>query len=184
MDQLRPERLRWSERLSKLETENDKVIGNSLLSAAFCTYVGGFSFIYRRQIIHNDWLLDIQERKIPIDSPFVSFHRNDKSPDVDATDSAIQNAILVTSAIRYPLCVDPYDTASDYIKSISECYKILNFCDENFMDELASAVSGGGCVIVDDVDDYIDLGLRDLLEKIVIGKCRNGKIVHLIRSQN
>lgn len=154
--------------MSTLETENDKVIGNSLLLASFYTYVGGFSYQYRQQIIHVDWHQDIQMRKIPIDSPFVSLHRNVLTVNCDTTDSMVQNMILVTNAIRYPLCIDPYGMASDYIKSEfleSVSHRILHFYDENFLDELESAISAGECVLIDDLDDYIDLSLRDLLEK-------------------
>lgn len=49
-------------------------------------------------------------------------------------------------------------------------YKILHFYDEHIMDELASAISAGECVIFDDIDDSIDLSLRDLLEKNFICK--------------
>lgn len=173
MDKLRSERSQWFARLSILETENDKVIGNSLLSASFCTYAGGFSFTYRREIVHNNWFQDIQMRKIPVDPLYTLCNRNDVGSSVDAFDSTTQNSILLTNAIRYPLCIDPYGTASDYIKSKfqhSESYRILHFYDENFMDNLSSAISACECVIVDDIDDYIDPSLRNLLEKNFIRK--------------
>lgn len=178
------ERSQWSGRLSTLENENDKVIGNSLLSAAFYTYAGGFSFSYRHQIVHDDWLQDISRRKIPIDSPFTSLNRNVPKLSIDATESFIQNAILVTNAIRYALCIDPYGIAGEFIKATHEdsgVCKILHFYDEHFMDELTSAVSAGECVIVDDIDDCIDHSLRDLLEPNSIGRCervtRNSRII-------
>lgn len=172
---LRSERLQWSARLSMLETEHDKVIGDSLLSASFYTYVGGFLFAYRREIVHNDWLQDIQARKIPIDSSFAPLYQNVPGSSLDAAESTIQNSILVTNSVRFPLCIDPYGIASDFIKSklehSSENYKILHFNDENFMDELALTVSSGGSIIIDDIDDFIDFSLRDLLEKNIICKC-------------
>lgn len=38
------------------------------------------------------------------------------------------------------------------------------------MDELELAISAGDCVLIEDIDDYIDLSLKDLLEKNFICK--------------
>lgn len=66
----RREKSRWLTELALLENDKDLVVGNSLLSASFLTYVGNFSSTYRNEMVNIDWLLDIRTRKIPIDAEF------------------------------------------------------------------------------------------------------------------
>lgn len=41
------------------------MIGNALISAAFVSYIGPFSFTFRQKLWETIWLNDIIEKKIP-----------------------------------------------------------------------------------------------------------------------
>jgi dynein heavy chain len=41
------------------------MIGNALLSAAFVSYIGPFSATFRSQLWRDQWIPDMQEKKIP-----------------------------------------------------------------------------------------------------------------------
>lgn len=41
------------------------MIGNSLVSAAFVSYIGPFSFVFRAKLWKDIWLPDIESKKIP-----------------------------------------------------------------------------------------------------------------------
>lgn len=42
------------------------MIGNALVSAAFVSYIGPFSFKYRTELWKEIWIEDIGKQKIPI----------------------------------------------------------------------------------------------------------------------
>ena len=41
-------------------------MGNVLLAAAFVSYAGPFNLAFRRALVHEKWLPDLQERAIPL----------------------------------------------------------------------------------------------------------------------
>jgi dynein heavy chain len=41
------------------------MVGNTLLAAAFVSYIGPFSYLFRARLWKTIWLPDIEEKKIP-----------------------------------------------------------------------------------------------------------------------
>ena len=46
------------------------MLGDCLLSAAFLSYQGAFSFEFRHQMLHEDWVEDVVSKAIPLSQPF------------------------------------------------------------------------------------------------------------------
>ena len=67
---LSSENERWKNDLENLQEEMEKIIGNCLLSAAFLSYNGPFSYQFRNEMVYNDWQNRIKEKKIPLTQPF------------------------------------------------------------------------------------------------------------------
>lgn len=86
---------------------------------------------------------------------------------------SIQNGILTTRASRFPLCIDPQQQALAWIKKreASNNLKILNFSDNDFLKQLEMAIMYGNPVLFQDVDDYIDPVIDNVLEKNIKSKC-------------
>jgi len=62
---LADENVRWNNNVGTLGGERVTMIGDALLSAAFVSYIGPFSFTFRDRLWKEIWLNDIIERKIP-----------------------------------------------------------------------------------------------------------------------
>lgn len=45
--------------------ERVTMIGNALVSAAFVSYIGPFSYLFRQRLWKDTWLVDIALKKIP-----------------------------------------------------------------------------------------------------------------------
>lgn len=75
--------------------------------------------------------------------------------------------MLTTKSSRYPLCIDPQQQALAWIKKreIENFLKILNFNDADFLRQLEMAIIFGNPVLFQDVDDYIDPMVYNVLEK-------------------
>ncbi|XP_055533348.1 dynein axonemal heavy chain 10 [Wyeomyia smithii] len=172
---LSSERDRWKIDLINLQQEKTKVVGTYLLSASFLAYTGPFSWEFRNSILFDDWLQDVQERDIPYLEPFRIY--SSLSSDLEMAtwaseglppdELSVQNGILTTRASRFPLCIDPQQQALMWIKKreASNNLKILNFNEKDFLKHLEMAIKYGNPVLFQDVDDYIDPVIDNILEK-------------------
>ena len=126
-------------------------------------------------MIYENWLCDITNRKIPLTTPFqLEKHLSD---DVEISkwnyeglppdELSIQNGILTAKASRFPLCIDPQQQALNWIKKKEEPnqLKILSFNDPDFVKHLEVSVKYGIPVLFQDIDDYVDPIIYNVLAK-------------------
>jgi dynein heavy chain len=62
---LADENVRWNNNVGTLGHERVTMIGDALISAAFVSYIGPFSYTFRDNLWKNVWLDDIIAKKIP-----------------------------------------------------------------------------------------------------------------------
>lgn len=172
---LNSELLRWKEDLTRLNVTKTNITGECLLCASFLAYTGAFSWEFRITMIFEDWLDDIIKRKIPIATPFniaknlsndveISTWNSDGLPQDELS---IQNGILTTRSSRFPICIDPQLQALNWIKrkEYKNNLKILSFNDSDFIKHLEMSIMYGIPVLFQDIDDYIDPVIGNVLEK-------------------
>lgn len=56
--------------LEELKQRRIFLLGDCLISAAFLSYAGAFSFDFRKEMIYQMWVNDVQGRGIPLSQPF------------------------------------------------------------------------------------------------------------------
>lgn len=169
------EKNRWENMLEQLAIDKENMIGTCLLSASFLAYAGAFSYDFRKTMIYDDWLNDIIRRDIPVTTPFQI--DQDLSNDVEIStwsseglpfdELSIQNGILTTRGSRFPFCIDPQQQALGWIKrkEAHNNLKTLSFNDADFLKHLEMSIKYGNPVLFQDVEDYIDPVIGNLLEK-------------------
>ena len=170
---------RWKEDLEDLKQQRVRLLGDCLLSSAFLSYVGAFSWDFRYEMLMEDWLKDVVERKIPLSQPFKleSMLTNDveiskwTSESLPPDELSIQNGILTTQASRYPLCIDPQQQAFNWIKKKEEKnnLKISTFNSPDFLKKLELAIKFGYPFMFKDVDEYIDPVIDSVLDRNIKG---------------
>lgn len=172
---LTSERSRWAEDLKSLRKEQIELVGLSLLCGSFLAYTAAFSWEFRKTMVFEDWLHDIIERNIPMTLPFKL--DTSLSTDVEVStwsseglppdELSVQNGILTVRASRFPLCIDPQQQALHWIRKreTKNNLKILSFNDADFLKQLEMAIMYGLPVLFQDVDDYIDPVIDDVLQK-------------------
>lgn len=84
---------------------------------------------------------------------------------------SIQNGILMTRSIRFPLCIDPHNQGFNWIKNHEKnnSLKILSFADMDYLVYFKEAVEYGRAVIFIDFEN-MDIDLKDLLNKNIQGE--------------
>uniref|UniRef100_A0A182TQL6 AAA+ ATPase domain-containing protein n=1 Tax=Anopheles melas TaxID=34690 RepID=A0A182TQL6_9DIPT len=174
---LSSERDRWVIDLGKLQIERTKVIGNALLSASFLAYMGPFSWEFRKAILFDDWLANVVQQAVPFTEPYRV--NGSLSSDLEQStwaseglppdELSTQNGILTTRASRFPLCIDPQQQALSWIRKreAPNNLKTLSFNDKDFLKQLEMAIKYGTPVLFQDVDDYIDPVIDNVLERNV-----------------
>lgn len=111
------EKVRWSEIANTLHIALDNVIGDVLLSSAFIAYLGSFPKQYRDALLQT-WITKCLEYGIPCTEEFKLYSTLSDSNEIRSwtiaelpiDDYAVESAIIVKNAHRYPLLIDPQGT--------------------------------------------------------------------------
>lgn len=173
------ENVRWQKDLEELMQQRVRLLGDCIIGAPFLAYVGAFSWEYRNDLIYKRWHNAVVDSGIPLSQPFrlEMLLSNDVEiskwtweglpPDQLST----QNGILTTQSSRFPLCIDPQQQAIRWIKRREEKnnLKICTFNDQEFVKQLELAIKYGFPVLFQDVDDYIDPLVDNILAKNIKG---------------
>ncbi|XP_078523750.1 dynein axonemal heavy chain 10 isoform X2 [Lissotriton helveticus] len=173
------ENIRWTNDLEELKVKRVKLLGDCLLCASFLSYEGAFNWEFRKEMIYDEWQQDVLSREIPLSQPFrleqlltddVEISRWG-SEGLPPDELSVQNGILTTRASRFPLCIDPQQQALNWIKRKEEKnnLKITSFNDPDFLKQLEMSIKYGFPILFQDVDEYIDPVIDNVLEKIIKG---------------
>ncbi|XP_030593055.1 dynein heavy chain 10, axonemal isoform X2 [Archocentrus centrarchus] len=176
---LSSENERWTNDLDELKQRRVCLLGDCLLAAAFLSYEGAFSWDFRNEMVYQMWVKDVQVRGIPLSQPFKV--ENLLTDEVEITrwvseglppdELSVQNGILTTRGSRFPMCIDPQQQALNWIKKKEENnnLKVSSFSDPDFLKQLEMAIKYGFPFLFQDVDEYIDPVIDNILEKNVKG---------------
>ncbi|XP_063051673.1 dynein axonemal heavy chain 10 [Engraulis encrasicolus] len=170
---------RWTDDLEELKKRRVRLLGDCLICAAFLSYEGAFNWDFRNEMVYDVWQKDVLERQIPLSQPFrleslltdeVEISRWG-SEGLPPDELSVQNGILTTRASRFPMCIDPQQQALNWIKKKEEKsnLKISSFNDPDFLKQLEMAIKYGFPFLFQDVDEYIDPVIDNVLEKNVKG---------------
>ncbi|KAK2902109.1 hypothetical protein Q8A73_011855 [Channa argus] len=176
---LSSENERWTHDLEEFKQQRVRLLGDCLIAAAFLSYEGAFSWDFRDEMSYQVWVKDVQERAIPLSLPFkVEKILTDEveisrwgSEGLPPDELSVQNGILTTRGSRFPLCIDPQQQALNWIKKKEENnnLKVSSFNDPDFLKQLEMAIKYGFPFLFQDVDEYIDPVIDNVLEKNVKG---------------
>ncbi|RLN48678.1 hypothetical protein BBJ28_00009539 [Nothophytophthora sp. Chile5] len=167
---------RWEAGSNDFDTQMKTLVGDTLLSSAFLTYIGFLDF-QQRKILVQDWR-DILEQMEISTKPQLSFVDYLSRPneqlewqmsDLPSDELCYENAIILQRFHRFPLIVDPSGQANNFIMkyySLKTNAKIAqtSFLDSSFMKVLASAIRFGTALLVHEVEN-IDPILNPVLNR-------------------
>eukprot|EP01033_Poteriospumella_lacustris_P008676 gene8676-6241_t len=188
IDGLTGERTRWSADVASLEQQSIMLVGDCLLGASFLSYMGAFTTDYRRDLVYDKFLTDVNQRGIPLSVGFTL----EKLLTTDATvqfwvskglpadDHSVQNGILTTKGSRFPLCIDPQQQAVTWIKRTytGKSLTVKTLTDSDFMKHLELAIQFGNAFLFENVDEELDPMLDPVLEKNIV-KEGGGNVIKL-----
>ena len=112
---LSSENKRWGEEIDRLKDSERSLVGNTLLSSAFTSYIGAFDGAFRLTLWRDMWLPDIASRDIPhtegikpldmlVDEGKIAVMNSEGLPEDPVS---IENGSIIVSSARWPLIIDP-----------------------------------------------------------------------------
>lgn len=169
------ERIRWKKDLEDLKIQRVQLIGDCILVSGFLSYTGAFNWETRNELIYKRWMVDLASKGVPLSENFKLEKLLVKevelsqwaSEGLPADELSIQNGILTTKASKYPLCIDPQQQALNWIKrkEANNSLKVSSFSKPDFMKHLELAITYGFPFLFEDVDEYIDPIIDNVIEK-------------------
>lgn len=134
------------------------MIGDALVSAAFVSYIGPFSFAFRKDLWAGTWIEDIQKRGIPftqgVDPLYVLANESDqaiwKTQGLPADRVSLENASVITSCKRYPLMIDPQLQGIKWIKGREgNEMQVIQLIQKNWLKKVENAVTNGQVLMIE-----------------------------------
>ncbi len=173
------EKVRWATDLETLKVKRKNLVGDCILTASFLSYMGAFTFNYRKTLVYDKWQEAIRQAKIPLTGNFrletlltseveVMQWASESLPQDELS---IQNGLLTTRASRFPLCIDPQMQAVRWIKQREGKQldgRARSFNDSDFLKQLEMAINYGFPFLFENLDEYIDPVINTVLEKSVM----------------
>jgi dynein heavy chain 1, cytosolic len=167
---------RWEAGSNNFDHQMKTLVGDTLLSSAFLTYVGFLDF-QQRKILVQDWrdVLDTMGIQTNPQLSFVDYLTRPNQQlewqmsELPTDELCYENAIILERFHRFPLIIDPSGQANNFIMkyyALKTNTKIAqtSFLDSSFMKVLASAIRFGTALLVHEVEN-IDPILNPVLNR-------------------
>ncbi|KAE8615220.1 hypothetical protein XENTR_v10008446 [Xenopus tropicalis] len=166
------EKERWTNIAMQLEDTYQNIVGDLLLSAGVVAYLGSFTPKFRQEIL-KEWFRMCKGKHIPVSDGFAltstlgdpvkimewQFHGLPKD------NFSVENAIIVTSAQRWPLMIDPQGQANKWIKNLEKINKIqvCKASDTDYLRTVGNSIQFGTPVLIENISEELDPILEPVL---------------------
>ena len=168
------EKVRWTESEAELGRQYLNLVGDMLIAAGAVAYLGAFTAVYRDKVLVQ-WKDLCVGRHIPCAENF-SLARSLGVPvkirewniaGLPSDPFSVDNGIIVDSARRWPLMIDPQGQANKWIKNMEtpKGLLVLKLSDGKYTQKLEGAIRDGLPVLIENVGEALEPTLEPLLLK-------------------
>eukprot|EP00163_Fabomonas_tropica_P031151 TRINITY_DN730_c1_g2_i2.p1 TRINITY_DN730_c1_g2~~TRINITY_DN730_c1_g2_i2.p1 ORF type:complete len:4514 (+),score=1634.66 TRINITY_DN730_c1_g2_i2:234-13775(+) len=178
VDGLAGEKVRWREEITRLESLETTLVGDTLLAAAYVSYIGPFTSIYREKLATDRWLPLIKELKVPLTEgvdPVMDVLTNMarvaewSNNGLPGDRLSVENGAIVTQCERWPLLIDPQLQGVNWLKNqYGEELKIIRLGQPKYLDVLEHAIEFGEPVLIEQIGESIDAVLDPVIGRFFI----------------
>eukprot|EP00752_Nemacystus_decipiens_P009956 g8879.t1 len=178
--------VRWQASIGTYEAMIERLVGDSLIAAAFLSYAGTFDTIYRNELV-SGWMRDVDAQELPSTEGFSFTEFLAKPTDVRAwniqglpkDDFSTENGVMVTRGSRWPLMIDPQGQANKWIKAMEgKNLTVVDLNTKDFLRQMGNCIQYGLPCLLQDVLEELDPSIEPVLSKAII-KQGNREVVRL-----
>jgi len=170
------EQNKWTAEAELLQISHQNLTGDTLLCAAYVSYLGSFG-VNDRERIFGEWKNIASFHSLQTSDAMNILHilgnpnsiRTWKLAGLSSDAHSIQNAVIAERSRRWPLMVDPHNVALDWImntaKKAGKELKIADVNQHNFVRVVETALEQGRTLIIKGVRGELDPMLDPVLLK-------------------
>jgi dynein heavy chain len=180
---LSSEKVRWAENIEKLKASVAPLVGDVILAAAFVSYIGPFTKVYRQELIEVEWVPWIQNANIPmsdsidpldtlVDQAEIASWSADGLP----TDRvSVENGTIVTRSARWPLMIDPQLQGIAWIKERESArnLQVTRLTNKDMTTVMERSIEAGNSVLIENMGETIEAVLANIVGRRLFKKGRN-----------
>jgi dynein heavy chain len=134
---------RWEKETVKLEDSKSTLVGDTLLSSAFVSYISPFDAEFREMIWRDQWVPDLETKEIPLTEDITPLScLTDEastakmiSEGLPSDAGSVENGAIVTNTLRWPLFIDPQLQGLQWLQSRFAKAAEATEEDDNNMDD-------------------------------------------------
>jgi dynein heavy chain 2 len=153
------EKIRWQAQIDELKLQNDNIPYNSLLSAAFITFMPYYNEAVRERMMKN-WIKIV---KVKDTFSLIRFLLTEsdilklKAAGLPTDNLSLENAIVVQQSAKTTLIIDPVTKATEWFKksltsNSNQPHDIVSLHDNKIMTNIELAIRFGKVLLITDVD--------------------------------
>ena len=167
------EKIRWQATVEKLNSDYVKLQGDVAVAAGSVAYLGPFTASYRDKIT-SMWRAKLKALGIPSNDG-ASLLTVQMDPvavrgwalqGLPSDNVSIENAIIVTTARRWPLMIDPQLQGNKWIRNMEkETLDQIKLTDKDYLRTLENAIRFGRSILLENVLETLDAALEPVLGK-------------------
>ncbi|OHT02341.1 Dynein heavy chain family protein [Tritrichomonas foetus] len=174
LNNLSGEKGRWEDTLADIVVRERNMNGDVLIAAASVAYSGPFPSEFRQMLL-NDWSKFLRDNDLPysegsciiqtLQDPVQVLRWNLNGLPRDSI--SLENTIIITTARRWPLCIDPQGQANRFIRNLEKDNNmdIVKLSDENLVRTIENAIRFGKPLLIENVPEELDPILDPVLQK-------------------
>ena len=176
------ENKRWGEAVESFGVQETKLIGDSMMSAAFVVYSGPFSSSFRDDLTTTKWIPDLAERGIPHSEGTLPLtHLADNATKAQWSNKglpsdmlSIENGVIMSNAARWPLMIDPQLQGIKWILNREgEKMVVLQLSTDRYIDKVEHCIENGIPLMIENLSEEIDAVLDPVIARQTIRRGRN-----------
>eukprot|EP00397_Hematodinium_sp_SG-2012_P000571 GEMP01000572.1.p1 GENE.GEMP01000572.1~~GEMP01000572.1.p1 ORF type:complete len:1304 (+),score=347.90 GEMP01000572.1:1943-5854(+) len=168
------EKDRWTINAKNLGDDLVNLTGDVLVSSGIIAYLGAFTPDFREDAVIN-WATLSREKGIPGSPQFSLVNilgepvkiRDWTIQGLPNDNFSIENSIIIATARRWPLAIDPQGQANKWIKKMESARDIVvrKFTDADYLRQLENAIQFGNPVMMENVGEELDPAIESILLK-------------------
>ena len=166
---LADENVRWALAIDEMEATKVRVVGDTLLAAAFISYIGPFTKRYRDELVHKAWMPFLETAasgaRIPMspqpnplavltDEATIAGWNSEGLPDDTVS---VENGAICTKTERWPLLIDPQLQGITWLREREKDngLVVLRLDQKDMLRRLEMAIERGSPVIIENIPERI-----------------------------
>ena len=175
---------RWNLGIVDLDKKKDLLVGDTLLAAAFISYIGPFTKQFRTILMEDHWLpyLKTAAKGQPIVmseecNPLKTLANEAKiagwnTEGLPSDPVSSENGTIVCNSSRWPLLIDPQLQGVAWIKAKESTpernLQITRLGHADILSKLENSIENGWSLLIENMDEKIDAVLTPVISRAII----------------